>query len=229
MPSAARPLKSPSKVIVWYIQISTCQEIAMDYSDPAFARQRVRYRPPALVLYLGSIWIAFGGFSRAFAQRACDEVKLGTPLPNPTLQDANKHALQLPDLGEKVLLILYTDPDVADQNDPFADRVKAQHLDQTHFRSVGIANMEDAPAKPNWIIRAIVRNKIKKYNVTILTDPDRSLARQWRLCDCNEKSVVMVIGKDKKLKYLKKGALNEKETHDVIELLRKLISESGTP
>ncbi len=41
--------------------------------------------------------------------------------------------------------------------------------------------------------------------------------------------MVIVIGKDKKLKYFKKGALSDGETKDVIVLLKKLIAEAGGP
>jgi len=89
--------------------------------------------------------------------------------------------------------------------------------------------MADAPAKPNWIIRAIIRSKIKKYNVAILADADRALINQWNLGDCNNKSVVILIGKDKKLKYFKKGALSDSETKDTIALIKKTIAEAGGP
>jgi predicted transcriptional regulator len=165
------------------------------------------------------------------------EIQVGATIENTTIQDANKQPSEIPDLGKKVLLLLYTDPDVADQNDPFGDEAKARNLDKTFFRSVGVANMEDAPAKPNWIIRAIVRSKIKKYDVTILTDPDRSLAKAWDLGDCNQKSVVLLISKDKKLKYFKKGAISttkdpktgKSEADKVIDLMKQLIAEAGGP
>jgi predicted transcriptional regulator len=177
-----------------------------------------------MALALAAFGIAPFGLSAAWA-----DPTLGAELANATIQDAQKQPAQIPSFGEKVLLILYTDPDVADQNDPFEDQVKAQNFDKGFFTSVGIANMQDAPAKPNWIIRAIVRSKIKKYNVTILTDPDLSLAKQWNLGDCNNKSVVMLFGKDKKLKYFKKGALSPAEITSTVELIRKTIVEAGGP
>jgi predicted transcriptional regulator len=188
-----------------------------------------RFTPRSLLPALGLAFgiAAVGGVAKA--QPACTEVTVNTALENANIQDANKQPAQIPSFGEKVLLILYTDPDVADQNDPFADQVKAQNLDKNYFQSIGIANMADAPAKPNWIIRAIIRSKIKKYNVSILADADRSLPNQWKLCDCNNKSVVLLIGKDKKLKYFKKGALSDQETKNVIDLIKKQIAEAGGP
>lgn len=195
---------------------------------PAITSQRGVRHALALSL-LTALAVLFGDLGRARA-----EIQVGATIENATIQDANKQPAEIPNLGKKVLLLLYTDPDVADQNDPFGDQAKAQNLDQTHFQSVGIANLEDAPAKPNWLIRVIMRGKIKKYDVTILADPDRSLAKAWDLGDCNNKSVVLVVGKDKKLKYFRKGAISvvkdpqtgKSEADKVIELLKQLIEEA---
>lgn len=181
-----------------------------------FGKSLVRHG--LLTLVVGSLWAAPGA--------AWAEVKVGAELSKATIRDGDDASAEIPGLGERVLLVLYTDPDVADQNDAFADAVKAENLDRSRFQSVGVANMKDAPAKPNWIIRSIVRGKVKKYKVTILTDPDRSLIAQWDLGDCNNKSVALIIGKDKKLKYIKKGQLSADEIKSTVELLKKVISES---
>lgn len=155
------------------------------------------------------------------------EVAVGATLPEATVRDANDKPATIPDFGSKVVMILYTDPNVADQNDPFADKVKAAALPTEHYKSIGIANMKDAPGLANFLIRMIVRSKIKKYNVTILTDPDRLLPKAWDLGDCNDKSVAIIIDHNKKLRFLKKGALNDAEKEEAIALLRKLIAEKA--
>ena len=154
------------------------------------------------------------------------QAKVGDSLPDATIRDASDKPAPIPDLGQKVILIMYTDPDEADQNDPFADAVKAKVIDKDYFKSVGIANMKDAPAKPNWIIRSIVRGKIKKYNVTILTDPDRLLPTQWRLGDCNNKSVVLLIDKSRKLRFFKKGRLSDAEQAEALKLIDDLVADA---
>ncbi len=154
---------------------------------------------------------------------------VGEELKNSEVRDGNDKPATLPDFGERVLLILYTDPDVADQNDAFADLVKSAGLPQSHFRSMGIANMKDAPMKPNWIIRSIVRGKIKKYNVTILTDPKHLLIDDWGLGDCNNKSVVLIVGKDKKLHFFEKGALSPEKAQAAVAKLCQLIAADGGP
>jgi predicted transcriptional regulator len=178
------------------------------------------FRAPVLALSL----CALLGQSHSASAAA-----VGEELKNGEVRDGNDKPATLPDFGERVLLILYTDPDVADQNDAFADLVKKAGLPQSHFRSMGIANMQDAPIKPNWIIRSIVRGKVKKYNVTILTDPKHYLIEQWGLGDCNNKSVVLIVGKDKKLHFFEKGALSPEKAQAALAKLCQLIAADGGP
>jgi len=154
---------------------------------------------------------------------------VGDELKNGEVRDGSNKPASLPSFGERVLLILYTDPDVANQNDAFADLVKAAGLPKSHFQSMGIANMKDAPLKPDWIIRSIVRKKIDKYGVTILTDPSHLLIDQWGLGDCNNKSVVLIIGKDKKLHFFEKGALSPEKAQAALAKLCQLIAADGGP
>lgn len=154
---------------------------------------------------------------------------VGDELKNGEVRDGSNKPATLPSFGERVILILYTDPDVANQNDAFADLVKAAGLPKSHFQSMGIANMKDAPLKPDWIIRSIVRKKIDKYGVTILTDPSHLLIDQWGLGDCNNKSVVLIIGKDKKLHFYEKGALSPEKAQEALAKLCQLIAADGGP
>lgn len=154
---------------------------------------------------------------------------VGEELKNGEVRDGRNQPASLPGFGERVLLILYTDPDVANQNDAFADLVKAAGLPKSHFQSMGIANMKDAPLKPNWAIRSIVRKKVEKYGVTILTDPDRLLINQWGLGDCNNQSVVLIVGKDKKLHFFEKGQLSPEKSQAALAKLCQLIAADGGP
>lgn len=205
----------------------------MDHKNPT-SHKHSAFRArllPALALSISTLASSGIAWASTPAPDSCPDVAVGAELSSAKVQDANKQEAHIPGFGEKVLLILYTDPDVADQNDKFADAVKAANVDpsKNFFQSIGIANMEDAPAKPNWIIRTIIRGKIKKYNVSILADEKRALPSQWKLCDCDDKSVVLLVGKDKKLKYYKKGALDSAETEKVIGMIRKEIAAAGGP
>lgn len=160
-----------------------------------------------------------------------DGPSIGTQLSNVDIRDAKDEPSKIPDFGQKVLLVLYTDPNVADENDEFGDQVKALGLDKTYYHSMGIANMQDARGLANWLIRLIIRKKIKKYGVTILTDPELTLAKAWNLGVCDDKSVVMLIDHKGVLQYIYKGALPDPEKKKAIDLMKDLIAKlkAGRP
>lgn len=127
----------------------------------------------------------------------------GTTVNSIKIRDANDKPAFIPDIGKKVVTIFYADPDVSDVNDPLADALKAKNFDKKTYIGMGIANLADT-GKPNFIIRMVIRSKIKKYKSTILTDVDKTVAKKWNLGSTNGFSIVIVIGKDKKVKYIEK-------------------------
>lgn len=149
----------------------------------------------------------------------------GDLVKNVSIRDANDKPATIPFFGQRVITIFYTDADVSDQNDPFADYLKAADLPEDKHKGIGIANLKDAPWKPNSLIRAIIRSKIEKYDATILTDPDLTLAKSWNLGNCDELSVVIVIDKAGKVQYVKKGALSKAEMEKVLTLIKGLIGQ----
>jgi len=153
-------------------------------------------------------------------------IKPGDLVTSPELRDANDAPSTLPDLGNKVLAIFYTDADVADLNDPLADAIKAKAFDEAFYRGLGVANLADSKA-PNFLIRKIIRGKIEKYKSTILTDPDRVLPAAWELGDCNNTSVFVLIGKDKRVKRIQSGAIRGADIDAIVELITGLIKEDA--
>jgi predicted transcriptional regulator len=127
----------------------------------------------------------------------------GTVVNSIKIRDASDNPAYIPDIGKKVVTIFYADPDVSDVNDPLADALKAKKYSKTSYKGMGIAYLADT-GKPNFIIRMVIRRKIKKYNSTILTDVDKTVAKKWNLGSTNGFSIVIVIGKDKKVKYIQK-------------------------
>lgn len=172
-----------------------------------------------LILGLLSAALAFG-----LAPSDASAASVGQKLTNPELRDGNDKPAKIPDFGTKVLAIFYSDPDVSDQNDPFADKLKAANLDKSVYRGVGVANMKDTWL-PNSVIRSIVRKKIEKYDATILTDPAHLLADAWALGNCDEKSVVVVLDKTGTVRYLKSGAMTPAEIESTFQLVLELMKQ----
>ncbi len=128
---------------------------------------------------------------------------VGQALSNVEIRDSNNNPKWIPDVGKKVLTVFYVDPDAKDVTDPIADALKARKFPKDKYKGIGITNLKDT-WKPNAIIRMVIRSKEKKYNTKILTDVDRTLSKKWGLGDCDDVAVILVIGKDKKIKFIKK-------------------------
>ncbi|MEW5741239.1 MAG: YtfJ family protein [Myxococcota bacterium] len=151
--------------------------------------------------------------------------EVGKEVKNVELRDGTTDKpAPFPGFGQKVLTIFYNDADVADLNDPLADALKAKNLDESKYQGIGVANLADSKA-PNFIIKSVVRGKIEKYKSVILTDPDRIVAKEWGLGDCNNASVVLVIGKDKKVAHVQRGAIRGKDIENIVALVEKLMAE----
>jgi len=150
--------------------------------------------------------------------------KVGQLLTNVTIKDAEDRTTKIPDFGQKVLFIIYADTQAADDNDPVAEAVREEKLDPSRYTGLGIANMKDSWV-PDGIIRMVIRKKIEQFKRTILADDDHVVARAWGLGDCDDKSVVLVIGKDKRLKYVKKGKVRGDEIQKVVDLVAAEVNQ----
>jgi len=162
----------------------------------------------ALVLGATGIWAA----------------RVGDLVNNVTIKDAEDNPKKIPDFGKKVLFIIYADTQTADDNDPVAEAVRELKLDKTKYTGLGIANMKDSWV-PDGIIRMVIRKKIEQFKRTILADDDHVVAKAWGLGDCDDKSVVLVIGVDKRLKYIKKGKVRGAEIQKVIDVIEAEVNE----
>ena len=148
---------------------------------------------------------------------------VGQTLKNVKIKDSSDNPKWVPGFGKKVLTIFYTDGDRSDVNDPLADAIKAKKYDEAKYDGVGIANLEDTKG-PNWLIRRIIRGKEEKYDTTVYTDADYSIRDAWGLGDCNNMAVVIVIGKDKKIKFIKR-VTEQSQSRAIISTVLKIIED----
>ena len=177
-----------------------------------------------------SLVVAFGCAIIALAAGVgyVNAASVGQELSNPQIRDAEDNPATIPDFGTHVIGLTYSNTAAADLGDPLNDAIKAKNYDKAAYRGLGVANMKDSAA-PNFIIRSIIKGKIEKYKSTILTDVDLTLPKTWGLGDCNDKSVFVLIGKDKKVKYLKFTDKNtpwsSAEINSVINMIDDLLKK----
>jgi hypothetical protein len=152
------------------------------------------------------------------------QLVVGKSVSTMQLIDPNDKPKNIPFIGEKVVMILYTDPDVKDVNDPLSNAVKAKNYSKDSYLGVGIANCKDTWI-PNAGIRFKARQKEQQFpGSVILLDEKLLLAKTWVLGNCNESGVVIVIGKDSKVKYLK-TVKSAEESKSIIPVVTKIIED----
>jgi predicted transcriptional regulator len=171
----------------------------------------------------GSV-ISFVFSTILLASSAALAIRVGDVVGPVAVRDANDHPTSITELGTKVIVLFYTDPDVKDQNEPFRELLKSKNFNPAQLRGMGVVNMKDT-WKPDFAIRAAVRDKLKKFpDAVILTDPDRALQKAWSLGDCDDKDVVIIIGKDRKVAYFKAGKLEPAEMEQALGIIKGLMA-----
>lgn len=156
-----------------------------------------------------------------------DKSALEQPLPHKVesmeLIDLYGEPAQLPMWGKKNLLIFYVDPDKHRQNHEFTVEMEENHLAAgDNIYGFGIVNLKDSwyPV-PDGVIRALCRKRTEKNGATIITDPDRLVAKKWGLGDCNNYFILMIVTKEGELVYCKKGELNEEDKKEFYRVVDK--------
>jgi hypothetical protein len=158
---------------------------------------------------------------------SANAASVGQDVTNPQIRDADDNPATIPDFGTHVIALTYTNKKAGDFGDPMNDAMKAKKYPKDKYRGLGVVNLKDSSGIPNFIIRKAVKSKIEKYKSTILTDPDLTLAKAWNLGNCKDKSVLIVVGKDKKIKYLRytgeSNPWNKAEMDKALAIMDELI------
>ena len=136
---------------------------------------------------------------------------LPRPVRNVEVQTLQGETARLPWWKEKNLLIFYVDPEVPKQNDEFITFIEStKRLQSPHMEGFGIVNLKDA-WYPNSLVCQIADARTAKNGATILCDPDHWVTNAWRLGDCDNYFVIMLVSKEGQLEYVHKGEMDEAE------------------
>jgi predicted transcriptional regulator len=173
---------------------------------------------------LGAVVAALLGLGLLLPCGTARALEVGQQVTTVEVRDANDEPATIPDLGSKVLALFYTDPDAKDENEPFRELLKANKLDKSQYRGLGVVNLKDS-WKPDGIIRSMVRKKIEKFKSLILTDASNKLAKTWNLGDCNDQDLVIIIDRKATVRYLTRKPMSKAQQQETLELVKKLIAE----
>uniref|UniRef100_UPI0040562A89 hypothetical protein n=1 Tax=Alistipes sp. TaxID=1872444 RepID=UPI0040562A89 len=139
---------------------------------------------------------------------------------NVTLEDLSGNATTLPMWGEKNLLIFYVDPDHHKQNHDFTVEMEENHRAAgDNLYGLGIMNLKDAPFIPNGIACSMAAKRTAKNGATVLADKGRHLSTAWKLGDCNNYFVLLLVSKEGELVYVHKGEFTEEEKEEFYRVI----------
>lgn len=152
------------------------------------------------------------------------QAQVGRVLSSVKLMDVNNHSSVIPYLGKKVFTLLYIDPDVYDLNDPLSKALKAKRFSKEKYGAVGVVNATDT-----WIPMSAIQGRLRqkmgsRSGSVILFDKDKTLSKTWALGKCNDAAVIMVVGKDSKVKY-QKTIKTQEECKAVAASVLKIIEQ----
>jgi len=141
------------------------------------------------------------------------------------LTNLNNSEIQIPDFGKKMLFIVYLDPDVEGITDELTDAINKKGYAQARLGALGVVNCKDTWI-PDKAIITKARFMQKKYPESeILLDKSSTLKTNWNIGDCNNVAVIMIVGQDKKIKFIKKVKTKEEARIQISIIMRLLDSE----
>ena len=128
---------------------------------------------------------------------------IGKTISTVQLVDASNHPKAIPFIGDKVMMIFYMDVDAKNVNNPLSEALKEKKYPKDKVSGLGIINCKDT-----WIPEALIRKGIQKSEKKssesyVLLDTNLTLSKSWGLGDCNDRVVIIVIGKDSRIKFIK--------------------------
>ncbi len=133
--------------------------------------------------------------------------EMGQKVNNIALTNPSDMAENLPCFGEKILTIFYIDLRARDFLNNLQNTMKNIGFDHSKEQPIAIVNFNEIWWIPDFVIKKIMKREQKKNpHVKIFLDYTETLKDQWNLGDCKEKVVVIVVGKDQKIKFITKVA-----------------------
>jgi predicted transcriptional regulator len=157
-----------------------------------------------------------------------DELKVGDRAADFSLKDGKgeEYTLNASEFQGKVVSIFYVDPDEVDLNEHVSEALKKAAdeggLNRKFYKGFGITNLK-ATWKPNFIIKAMVKSKQKKYNTIILLDYDFTILNLWGLE--NDTSNLVVLDKQRICRYVYKGEIPDSEIPVITKIIKQYQSK----
>lgn len=162
--------------------------------------------------YIGGFIIVFCFFFKGMCQ-------VGEKVRDVEILNLSDKKVGLPGFGEKNLLIFYADPSHAKQNKNLQDYFKSHPVRTSKVDSYGVINLAAAPLIPKGIVKRKAAKAIKGTDGQVYFDTDSVLSKAWNLKNANDASCVILVDKDRVIRFYKAGQVSQSEMQQVINMV----------
>lgn len=113
---------------------------------------------------------------------------------------------------------------VKEKNQPLMDAIKTQHFNGLHYQTTNIINADDAIFGSSAFVRSSAE-KAKKANAhsQIVLDNQSAVKNAWQLKE--KESLIVVLDKNGKVKFVQEGKLSPAQINEVLNLVKSLLND----
>lgn len=111
---------------------------------------------------------------------------------------------------------------VKSMNDPLMSQIKAAHFPHNKYQTTTIVNVADATLGMSRMAKSKTESGKKEFPYTaVIVDEHGAVKNAWQLQP--ENSLILVLDKFGKVRFVKEGKLSETENKQVIDLVTQLL------
>lgn len=111
---------------------------------------------------------------------------------------------------------------VKEKNEALMDAIKAEKFDGTKYQTTTIINADDAIIGTGTFVKSSAeKGKKQNSHSQVILDQQSSVKNAWALKE--KESLIVVLDKSGKVKFVKEGKLTPQEIQSVIALVKSLL------
>ena len=150
----------------------------------------------------------------------------GKMVPNVKLIDVYDKEKNMPYLGSKTFILFYVDPDRQHIIDPLTKVIDSEDFSQTDFEVVSVIDCRDTWI-PFFALRTGAKREQRLYpDSPILFDREHLLSSAWGFGECDNRWVVVIIGKDSRMKFIQ-NLKSEEECKSMVEIVLNILKATA--
>ncbi|WP_240329272.1 YtfJ family protein [Helicobacter suis] len=163
-------------------------------------------------------------------------IVLNKPLASVVVQDKGELVLNKGDIAYKawssqslpgkvrILQHIAGRKSVKAENQPLMDKIVAQHFDASKYQTTNIINVDDATMGTGLFVRGETKKAKKEHpDSQVVMDNEGVVQKAWGLK--KQESLIVVLDKEGKVRFVHEGRLSSAQIQQVIDLAKKLQQE----